>query len=66
LGLQPRTVAAQRDATATWALLHRLAFLHLDGKLNASKPSAVTDRVTTAIDALLTATSIAGHSLHPQ
>jgi AcrR family transcriptional regulator len=43
-------------ATATWALVHGLAFLHLDGKLDASTPSAVADRVTAAIDALLSAT----------
>ncbi len=43
-------------ATATWALVHGLAFLHLDGKLDASTPIAVADRVTAAIDALLSAT----------
>jgi hypothetical protein len=41
-----------------WALVHGLAFLHLDGKLDASTPSAVGDRVTAAIQALLTATRI--------
>jgi hypothetical protein len=48
-------------ATATWALVHGLAFLHLDGKLDTSTPSAITNRVTTIIHALLTAT---GHSEH--
>jgi AcrR family transcriptional regulator len=43
-------------ATAVWALVHGLAFLHLDGKLDAAAPSAVADRVTAAIQALLTAT----------
>jgi AcrR family transcriptional regulator len=43
-------------ATAIWALVHGLAFLHLDGKLNASSPSVVADRITAAIQALLTAT----------
>jgi hypothetical protein len=43
-------------ATAVWALVHGLAFLHLDGKLNPSTPSAVADRVTAALQALLTAT----------
>jgi AcrR family transcriptional regulator len=43
-------------ATAIWALVHGLAFLHLDGKLDASSPSAVADRITAAIQALLTAT----------
>jgi AcrR family transcriptional regulator len=42
-------------ATAIWALVHGLAFLYLDGKLDASTPSAVADRITAAIQALLTA-----------
>jgi AcrR family transcriptional regulator len=42
-------------ATAIWALVHGLAFLFLDGKLDASTPTAVTDRITAAIRALLTA-----------
>jgi AcrR family transcriptional regulator len=42
-------------ATAVWALVHGLAFLHLDGKLDASTPSVVADRVTAAVRALLTA-----------
>src|SRR6202051_261281 len=50
---------AEAMATATWALVHGLASLHLDGKLDASTPSAVADRVTAAIHALLTATSVA-------
>jgi AcrR family transcriptional regulator len=44
-------------ATATWALVHGLAFLYLDGKLDASTPSAVADRVTAAVHALLSAPS---------
>src|SRR5258707_12746866 len=36
-------------ATAIWALVHGLAFLHLDGKLDASTPSAVPQRVTAAV-----------------
>src|ERR1700716_3863495 len=43
-------------ATAVWALVHGLAFLHFDGKLDAPTPSVVADRVTSAIEALLTAT----------
>ena len=43
-------------ATATWALVHGLAFLHLDGKLDACAPSAIADRVGAAIHALLSAT----------
>jgi AcrR family transcriptional regulator len=44
---------ADAMATAIWALVHGLAFLHLDGKLDARTPSAVADRVTAAIQALL-------------
>lgn len=44
-------------ATAIWALVHGLAFLHLDGKLDASTPSDVDDRVTAAIQAVLTTTT---------
>src|SRR3981081_4625390 len=42
-------------ATAIWALVHGLAFLHLDGKLNGT-PTVVADRVSGAIQALLAAT----------
>jgi AcrR family transcriptional regulator len=42
-------------ATAIWALVHGLAFLHLDGKLDARSPAVVADRVSAAIQALLTA-----------
>jgi AcrR family transcriptional regulator len=49
---------AEAMATATWALVHGLAFLHLGGKLDATTPSAVAERVTAAIETLLTATSI--------
>lgn len=47
-------------ATAIWALVHGLAFLHLDGKLDARSPAVVADRVSAAIHALLTATSTGG------
>jgi AcrR family transcriptional regulator len=49
---------AEALATAIWALVHGLAFLHLDGKLDASSPTVVAERITAAIDALLTATDI--------
>ena len=49
---------ADAMATAVWALVHGLAFLHLDGKLDAPTPAAVADRVTAAIEALLTATNV--------
>jgi AcrR family transcriptional regulator len=42
-------------ATAIWALVHGLAFLYLDGKLDASTAAAVADQVDAAIHALLTA-----------
>jgi AcrR family transcriptional regulator len=50
---------AEPLATAIWALVHGLAFLHLDGKLDASTPAAVAARVTGAIEALLSATKSA-------
>jgi AcrR family transcriptional regulator len=40
-------------STAVWALVHGLAFLHLDGKLDTSTPQVVADRVRSAIHALL-------------
>jgi AcrR family transcriptional regulator len=42
-------------STAVWALVHGLAFLHLDGKLDASSPDVVADRVRAAVHAVLTA-----------
>jgi AcrR family transcriptional regulator len=47
--------SADPDAlsTAVWALVHGLAFLHLDGKLDTSTPEVVADRVRSAIHALL-------------
>jgi AcrR family transcriptional regulator len=47
-------------ATAIWALVHGLAFLHLDAKLDTSSPAAVTDQVTAAVRALLTTTTAGG------
>ena len=41
-------------ATAIWALVHGLAFLFLDGKLDSSSPAAVEQRITAAISAVLT------------
>jgi AcrR family transcriptional regulator len=46
---------AEGLATAIWALVHGLAFLFMDGKLDASSPSAVADQVSAAVQALLTA-----------
>jgi AcrR family transcriptional regulator len=44
-------------SNAIWALVHGLAFLHLDGKLDASNPSAVADRVRAAVHAVLAAST---------
>ena len=48
--------------TAVWALVHGPAFLHLDGKLDASAPDVVSDRVRGAVHAVVTA-SRAGESV---
>jgi AcrR family transcriptional regulator len=48
---------AEALATAIWALVHGLAFLYLDGKLDNPSSSAVADRITATIQALLTATN---------
>src|SRR3981081_4074052 len=45
-------------ATAIWALVHGLGFLHLDGKLDASTPSVMAERVTATINALRSATAL--------
>lgn len=38
--------------TAMWALVHGLAFLHLDGKFDSSSADAVAHRVRTAVTAI--------------
>ncbi|MFT3716166.1 MAG: TetR/AcrR family transcriptional regulator [Gordonia sp. (in: high G+C Gram-positive bacteria)] len=40
-------------ALAAWSLVHGLAFLHLDGKLDTSSPEEVDRRVRGAVTALL-------------
>ncbi|TVY02745.1 TetR/AcrR family transcriptional regulator [Mycolicibacterium porcinum] len=40
-------------ANAVWALVHGLAFLHLDGKFDASSPDTVATTVRTAVAAAL-------------
>ncbi|MFE3268342.1 TetR/AcrR family transcriptional regulator [Streptomyces sp. NPDC059215] len=47
-------------ATAVWALVHGLAFLHLDGKLDASTPEIVGDQVRATVSALFTAAQATG------
>jgi AcrR family transcriptional regulator len=44
-------------APAIWALVHGLAFLHLDGKLDAADPAAVDARVSDAVAAVLGASA---------
>ncbi|MER7936970.1 MULTISPECIES: TetR/AcrR family transcriptional regulator [unclassified Streptomyces] len=48
---------ADADALSTtvWALVHGLAFLHLDGKLDASAPELVAAQVRAAVRALFIA-----------
>ncbi|MFE4961449.1 TetR/AcrR family transcriptional regulator [Streptomyces sp. NPDC056660] len=50
---------ADADALSTtaWALVHGLAFLHLDGKLDASTPEIVATQVGAAVHALFSAAS---------
>ncbi|MGX2995030.1 TetR/AcrR family transcriptional regulator [Streptomyces sp. JNUCC 64] len=43
-------------STTVWALVHGLAFLHLDGKLDASAPEAVAERVRATVHTLFAAT----------
>jgi AcrR family transcriptional regulator len=40
-------------APAIWALVHGLAFLYLDGKLDAPTPAAVATRTRAAVEAVL-------------
>ncbi|MYW21246.1 TetR family transcriptional regulator [Streptomyces sp. SID2955] len=42
-------------STTVWALVHGLAFLHLDGKLDTSTPEVVAGQVRAAVRALFTA-----------
>ncbi|MZE53204.1 TetR family transcriptional regulator [Streptomyces sp. SID5770] len=46
---------AEALSTTVWALVHGLAFLHLDGKLDASTPEVVGAQVTAAVQALFRA-----------
>ncbi|HWE33218.1 MAG TPA: TetR/AcrR family transcriptional regulator [Solirubrobacteraceae bacterium] len=48
---------ADAMATAVWALVHGLAFLYLDGKLDSTSPALVSQRVSKAIHALLAAST---------
>ncbi|MBF9066616.1 TetR/AcrR family transcriptional regulator [Streptacidiphilus fuscans] len=48
-------------STAVWALVHGLAFLLLDGKLDSSAPETVANHVHGAVQALLAASLTARH-----
>ncbi|GGU97323.1 TetR family transcriptional regulator [Streptomyces litmocidini] len=50
----PGTEDTDALSTSVWALVHGLAFLHLDGKLDSSTPEAVADRVRSSVLALFT------------
>ncbi len=47
----------QTLSTTVWALVHGLAFLHLDGKLDTSTPDVVAEQVRAAVRALFTASA---------
>lgn len=49
-------------ATPVWALVHGLAFLHLDGKLDTSTPEVVAHQVRTAVSALLAISPITSNA----
>ncbi|MFE3193150.1 TetR/AcrR family transcriptional regulator [Nocardia sp. NPDC059240] len=49
------TVDPDNLATAVWALVHGLAFLHMDGKLDNSSPELVATQTRAAIHALIAA-----------
>ncbi|MER7775108.1 WHG domain-containing protein [Streptomyces sp. NPDC096191] len=48
-------VDADALSTTVWALVHGLAFLHLDGKLDTSTPEVVATQVRSAVHALFAA-----------
>jgi AcrR family transcriptional regulator len=48
-------VDADALSTTVWALVHGLAFLHLDGKLDSSTPEVVAAQVQSAVHALFNA-----------
>ncbi|MFL1432638.1 MULTISPECIES: TetR/AcrR family transcriptional regulator [unclassified Nocardiopsis] len=46
-------------SVGVWSLVHGLAFLYLDGKLDAADPDRVADGIRTTVRALLAAGSVA-------
>jgi AcrR family transcriptional regulator len=57
--------ASDALSTAVWALVHGLAFLHLDGKLDTSTPDAVAGQVCAAVHALFTAPTATAEATAP-
>ncbi|WP_420707291.1 WHG domain-containing protein [Streptomyces sp. NRRL F-2799] len=51
----PGAADAAALSTTVWALVHGLAFLHLDGKLDTSTPEAVAAQVRASVYALFAA-----------
>jgi AcrR family transcriptional regulator len=52
------TVDQEAMAIAVWGLVHGLAFLHLDGKLDTSSAEGVADRVRAAVLATIRAAEL--------
>ncbi|QNS07688.1 TetR/AcrR family transcriptional regulator [Streptomyces xanthii] len=60
LGAFPGAGETDALATTVWALVHGLAFLHLDGKLDASSPEVVAAQVGASVHALFAVSASAG------
>ncbi|MGW8683497.1 TetR/AcrR family transcriptional regulator [Streptomyces sp. NPDC055817] len=58
-------VDADALATTVWALVHGLAFLHLDGKLDISTPEVVATQVHAAVHALFDASPAMSRTAAP-
>ncbi|QLJ02756.1 TetR/AcrR family transcriptional regulator [Streptomyces sp. NEAU-sy36] len=56
---------AEALSTTVWALVHGLAFLHLDGKLDASTSDVVADQVRAAVHVLFTAPAATSRASNP-
>ncbi|MEV7003818.1 TetR/AcrR family transcriptional regulator [Streptomyces sp. NPDC093982] len=53
-------------STTVWALVHGLAFLHLDGKLDSSTPEVVADQVHASVYALFSAAPALSQAAAPR
>ncbi|MEU9055615.1 TetR/AcrR family transcriptional regulator [Streptomyces sp. NPDC048384] len=53
-------------STTVWALVHGLAFLHLDGKLDSSTPEVVADQVRASVHALFSAAPALSQATAPR